>query len=150
MIYLRDYIKPENILFFNEQENKDSILEKMIGHLENSPLIIDKKQFRKAVFERESLMSTGIGLGIAIPHVKIRAVKDITICIGICKHGVEWNSLDGDPVHLVFLMAAHDDQHDIYLRLLSKIILVLRKQERREKLQIAETPEAVMSHFQEL
>lgn len=150
MIYLRDYIKTENILFFTEQENKEKILEKMIDHLENSPLIIDKKKFRQAVFDRESLMSTGIGLGIAIPHVKIPAVKDIAICIGICRQGVEWNSLDGKPVHLIFLMAAHDDQHNVYLRLLSKIILVLRKQDRREKLTAAETPEAVMSHFLEL
>ena len=80
----------------------------------------------------------------------IEQVKDIVICIGLCKSGVEWGALDDKPVHLIFLMAGAENQHDLYLKLLSKIILVLRKKDRRDKLIAAEKPEEIVSHFLEL
>jgi PTS system nitrogen regulatory IIA component len=122
----------------------------MIENLSGSPNVLDRKAFHKAVWDREKIMSTGIGLGIAIPHVKIKEVKDITVGIGISKAGIAWEALDNKPVHAVFLIAGAEDQHDIYLRLLAKIILVLKKTERRQRLFSAANAEQVVEVFQGL
>ena len=86
----------------------------------------------------------------AIPHVKISAVQDLTIAVGISKKGIEWEALDGQPVHIVFLIAGSDDQHDLYLRTLSKIVLVLKNKSRREKIVEAEDVGTVIQLFQNI
>ena len=149
MVCLKDYLKEDHVLFL-EKGDKKSILDQMIDNISSSSSITDKGSFSTAVFDRETIISTGIGLGIAIPHVKIPSVRDITIGIGICPEGVEWDSLDNQPVHIIFLIAANTDQHQIYLRLLSKIVLVLKKKERREKLVEAKDPSIVLKQFSNL
>lgn len=149
MVCLKDYLKEDHVLFL-EKGDKKSILNQMIDNLSSSSSITDKGAFSTAVFDRETIISTGIGLGIAIPHVKIPSVRDITIGIGICPEGVEWDALDNQPVHIIFLIAANTDQHQIYLRLLSKIVLVLKKKERQEKLVEAKDPSIVLKQFSNL
>ncbi len=146
MIYLKDYLEPNNVLFLDASD-KESILDAMINHMCKSPKILNKEVFRKAVYERESILSTGIGLGIAIPHVKIHEVKDIIICIAIVPKGVEWGAIDNKPVKLIFMIAGAEDQHELYLKILSKIVLVLKKKERRESLIAAKSADEVIKHF---
>jgi len=71
-------------------------------------------------------MTTGIGFGIAVPHAKLESVHKIAFAIGISKKGIDFNSIDGKPVHLVVLVAAGERQHKEYLKLLSKIMSVLK------------------------
>lgn len=149
MIYLREYLNAEFVLFLQESDKK-SVLNRMVDCLSSSPNILDRESFRKAVFEREKIISTGIGLGIAIPHVMIEEVKNITIGIGISKEGIPWEALDNKPVHAVFLFAGAADQHELYLRLLSKIILVLRNKERRHKLFTAKNVKQLLDLFNTL
>ncbi|RKY80230.1 PTS sugar transporter subunit IIA [candidate division KSB1 bacterium] len=149
MIYLKDYIDP-SLIFFLDKDNKNDVMEEMAGKLAQSPKILDNKEFQKALFEREKLMSTGIGLGIAIPHVKHKSVADIVIGIGISKKGIEWESIDNKPVRLVFMIAGAENQHKVYLQILSKIILALKKKDRREKLLNAKTPGDVIVNFKSL
>lgn len=149
MIYLRQYLDPSHVLFF-EEGDKDDVLNRLIDCLISSPNILNGEVFRKEIFKREEIISTGIGLGIAIPHVKIKEVKDITICIGVSKKGIDWGALDNQPVHIVFLIAGAADQHELYLRLLSKIVLVLKNQTRREKLIESKNVDDVIGLFTNL
>ncbi|MCD6118155.1 PTS sugar transporter subunit IIA [bacterium] len=149
MVYLKDYLDPLFVTFL-EEDDKKSALNTMAALLSKSPKIEDNKAFKKAVFDRENLMSTGIGLGIAIPHVKIDTVSDIVIGIGITKKGIDWGTIDNKPVRLIFLIAGAEHQHRVYLQILSKIILVLKKKDRREKLLAAKSPEEVLNIFNKL
>jgi len=147
MIYLKEILKADYVAFL-ETTSKDETLNEMIHLMDRSENILDKNKFSQAVFQREQIVSTGIGLGMAIPHVKIKEVADITIGIGIIRKGIDWNAIDNKPVHVVFLIAASDSQHEAYLRILAKIVLVMKNQSRREKLIKAETAEEVISLFE--
>jgi PTS system nitrogen regulatory IIA component len=149
MIYLRDYLDEDHIVFL-EETKKDKAIERLIQTLRDAPKMLDLDGFRQGVFEREKIMSTGIGLGIAIPHVKSPCVKDIVLAIGISRKGISWDALDNQPVHLVFLIGCAGDQHQLYLRLLSKIILVLKNKKRREVLSQAKDAKEVIAHFSSL
>jgi len=149
MVYVHPLLSAEYIQFV-ESDNKSDTLRILIELISKSPNITNRDQFQKAIFERESIMSTGIGLGIAIPHVKIPEVKDLTIAVGISKHGIEWDALDGQPVHIIFLIAGSADQHALYLRTLSKIVLVLKNSVRRKKIITAVNAEEVIRLFQNI
>ncbi|MBN2104457.1 PTS sugar transporter subunit IIA [bacterium] len=147
MVYVHPLLRAEYIKFV-ESGQKPDVLKSLIDVISKSPNITNRDVFQKAVFDRESIMSTGIGLGIAIPHVKIPEIKDMTIAVGISKQGIEWDALDGQPVHIIFLIAGSADQHDLYLRTLSKIVLVLKNPARREKITAAVSAEEVIRLFQ--
>jgi len=147
MVFVKEVLDAQFITFL-DCKNKENCLNALIDLLVQSPNIENEAEFRKAVFDRESIMSTGIGLGIALPHVKIRNVKDITVAVGIHRKGVDWEALDGEPVHIIFLIAGSEDQHRTYLRTVSKIVLVLKNAKRREQLIAAENAEEILSLFQ--
>lgn len=147
MVYVNRYLNPETIGFL-DAKTKEEALEAMIDLLAESPNIEDKKAFHEAVFKREAVMSTGIGMGIAIPHVKIKEVSDICVAIGICKNGIEWDSMDGEPVKIIFLFAGSETQHELYLQTLSKIMLVLKNQKRREQMVAAQNVEEIIKLFE--
>ena len=147
MVYVNRYLNPDYIRFL-EASTKKEALEAMIDMLAESPNIEDKKAFHEAVFKRESVMSTGIGMNIAIPHVKIKEVADICVAIGICKNGIDWDSMDGEPVRIIFLFAGSEDQHELYLQTLSKIMLVLKNQRRREQMIAANSVEEIVKLFE--
>lgn len=149
MVYLKEYLDPRYVAFL-EDDSKEDVLNHLIEILAVSDKILDKDIFRKSVFDREAIMSTGIGLGIAIPHVKIPEVKDFTIAIGVCKNEIQWHAIDNKPVQIVFLIAGASDQHETYLRILSKIVLVLKKADRREKILNAKNAKDVIEQFSQL
>jgi PTS system nitrogen regulatory IIA component len=121
MQLLRDTVTPERV-FILDETTKDAALRTLIGVLATSPEVSDRNALETAVFKREELMSTGIGLGLAVPHVRIPSVSRMVMAVGISPSGIgDYNSLDDKPVHLVFLIAAPEGQHAEYLRLLSAI-----------------------------
>jgi PTS system nitrogen regulatory IIA component len=118
---LKNALSPTRVCVL-ESTTKDAVLRDMIDVITTSPRIRDKADLTRAVFERETLMSTGIGLGLAVPHVRLESVSKLTMAIGVSREGImDYASLDDKPVHLVFLIAAPAGQHTEYLRLLSAI-----------------------------
>lgn len=107
-------------------DNKTDALNEMIDLISSSQNISDITAYKKAILKRESLMSTGIGLGLAIPHAKIPECKDFVIAIGRLKNGIEYDSLDSKPVNLIFMIGASDKQDKEYIRLLSRLVLRLK------------------------
>jgi len=94
-------------------------------------------------------MSTGIGFGIAIPHAKIASVKEMVFAIGISKKGIDFDSIDGEPIHLVILVIAGERQHKEYLRLLSNIMSIIKKNNVKERIINSSSSEEVVHILQE-
>jgi mannitol/fructose-specific phosphotransferase system IIA component (Ntr-type) len=111
--------------------NKYKAIEELARLFDGAQVCSDVDELVNALVEREKIMSTGIGFGLAIPHAKIKSVKDIAFAIGISKAGINFDSMDGKPVNLIILVAAGDRQHKDYLTLLSGIMSILKDETRR-------------------
>ncbi len=145
-----DPILPEDVLcedmieIYHDNINKNDILTNLVELISKSKNVSDKKELLEGIFKREELMSTGIGLGIAVPHVRIDSVKDLVMAVGVSNKPVEgYESIDGKPVQIVFMIAAGSDQHAKHLKLLSQIAAKFKDENLRNKLIEAETPKEV-------
>lgn len=94
-----------------------------------------------AVLEREQVLSTGIGHGIAIPHAKSSLVRDLTLVSGSSPSGIPFDALDGDPVRLFFLLVGPESAAGLHVKALSRVARLIRREAVREALLSAETPE---------
>lgn len=123
-------------------KDKESALKALVEVLAESPLIKKKRELEDAIFRRESLMSTGIGFGIGVPHVRIGSVKDLVMAIAVCRNPIEdYESLDSEPIQIICMVAANKDQHAKYIRTLSAISSTLKDIETRKRLLDCQTPE---------
>ena len=134
----------EKFIKIIEAKNKLDAIEELAMAFDGSDVCSDAASLVKALKEREEIMSTGIGFGIAIPHAKIDSIKKMTFAIGISKEGIEFDSLDGEPVYLVILVAAGKKQHKEYLRLLSQIMAILKKDEIKDKIISSDSPAEII------
>ena len=123
--------------------NKDEALGEICKVLVTADTITDSDELEKAIFEREDIISTGIGLGIAIPHVRLKSVTGMTVAIGVIKEGIDYNSFDGDPVNIIIMIAAPEDAHREYLSVLAKIALLLKNESIRKSILKADSPSEI-------
>jgi len=134
IIDLKHLLSQDRVLITDFSSKRD-ILTALIDNLSKAPQIKDPKALEAAIWEREQLMSTGIGLGVGIPHVRIYGVSDIVLSIAINKKEIEdYQSLDNSPVRIVFMVAAAYNQHTEYLKLLASISTLLKDEESRTRL----------------
>ncbi len=113
-------------------------------------LDVDQKLVFDAVMQRERVISTGIGIGIAIPHAKIAGIEEFSVGIGIVRHeGIEWDAIDNLPVKLILLICGPDDRHKEYLQLLSELTKKIKQETVRQALFSAKTEEEVVKIFEE-
>ncbi len=150
MVKVADYINKERIIFFKKGSKKESIINKLTELVSTSDKVQDKESFKKDIWERETLMSTGIGLGIAIPHARSEYIKDIVIAIGISKESIEFDSIDGKPVTYIIMIAANKNQHKEYLQILAKVALVLKSKKKREKIMNSNSIEDIYEIFSQI
>ena len=134
----------ERIKFFHNG-SKDEIIEKMA--LLSKDKVNDVDSFIHTVKEREAIVSTGIGQGFAIPHVKNEYVPEFFIAVGIVKNGVEWDAIDNNPVHIVFLIGGPEESQNEYLSILSKLSLIIKNPKHKDFLLHAESPEEIYNFF---
>ena len=127
--------------------SKEDIIDSMISLIGNSKNVLDKEKVRQAIFEREKIMSTGVGNGFAIPHGKTDAVKDIVAAFAITEHPVNYQALDDQPVRLVFLLVGRDSLVGPHIKLLSRISRLMNKEEFRRELLTSKTPKDVIDLF---
>lgn len=141
----------ENLVKTNLNGNtKEEIINEMIDLLISSNAstkILDKGKVRSCIFEREKIMSTGVGNGFAIPHGKTDAVTDIIAAFGITSKPIDYQSLDEKPVRLVFLLVARDNMVGPHIKLLSRISRIMNKEEFRQKLLNLSNPAEVIEAF---
>jgi fructose-specific phosphotransferase system IIA component len=126
---------------------KDEIINKLVDIISQSPKVLDKEKVRAAIFEREKIMSTGVGNGFAIPHGKTDAVADIVAAFGITAQPIPYQSLDEKPVRLVFLLVGKDNLVGPHIKLLSRISRLMNKEEFRNKLLETKSPQEIIETF---
>jgi mannitol/fructose-specific phosphotransferase system IIA component (Ntr-type) len=132
-INLTDYISINRICFTNSA-TKEQTIDELINISREDSMVSNVTSFKSARLKRDAIMSTGIGYGVAIPHVKMAAIEKFFITVGIHKRGVDWDSLDNKPTHLIFLIAGPDNRQEHYLRILAGLTLVIKDPERRKHL----------------
>lgn len=146
-VTISHYLDPRLITFLTAT-SRDEALEVLIGKLDRAGKLKDKEAFHRAILEREKIVSTGIGLGVAIPHAKCSGYEDFFIAIGIQKkQGIEWNALDGSLVRIVFMIGGPEDKQTEYLKILSRLTTAIKDEERRKKLLKVVTPQEVINLF---
>lgn len=133
---------------FKSYDKKDIINELIDLHKEDIN-VNDLEKVRTAIHAREKEMSTGIGKGFAIPHGKTNAVKDVIVSFGKTTRDIDYDALDGNPVHLVFLLVGKVDLVSKYIKLLSRISRVMNKDEFRERLINSNSKEEIINIFKE-
>jgi nitrogen PTS system EIIA component len=137
----------ENNVFFITNKSKFKVLDELIDKAVLNGKISDKAVFKKAIEDREILMSTGIGLGVAIPHAKIAGITDFFIIIGILDAPVEWDSIDNHPVQAVFLIGGPPQSHTDYLKLLARLIVIVKNDHKRNHIFNARTAQELIDQF---
>jgi len=147
LMRIADYLDSRFISFLKE-ETRDEAIDALIDLLDKEEQLEDKEAFRQAIFHREGLVSTGIGVGVAVPHAKMRTIREFFIAIGIQQNkGIEWNALDKVPVRIVFMIGGPDDKQAEYLQILSLLTSAIKDVEFRKKLLKAVSPQEVFDIF---
>lgn len=123
--------------------SKEGIIEEMAEAISQAHPSLGKNEIASTLLEREKLGSTGIENGIAVPHAKFKELEHIILAIGRSREGVEFQSHDGKPAHLFFILLSPDSSAGIHLKTLAQLSKLLRKENVRTKLMEAETSEDI-------
>jgi fructose-specific phosphotransferase system IIA component len=134
----------DGIILDIKSEEKVAVIKELAQLLIDKHIITEPEAFFAAVLKRENMESTGIGLGVAIPHARTSAVKNIAVVFGRSQKGVDFSSLDGQPSNLIFLIAAPEDKKTEYIMTLARLSKLLRKNQARTRLLDAQTPQEVV------
>ncbi len=134
---LMDFIVKDAVVVNLQGKEKKDVLEEMVNALVKSKKISNKEKVVKILLDREELGSTGIGQGVGIPHGKTDEVDNVVIAFGSSKQGVEFESLDGELVYLVFLLLAPVESTGAHLKALAKISRILKDKHFRQSLRDA-------------
>ena len=142
---LSDILTTERIIINLNGKDKYDVLEKIVKVAKNSDKVTDENDLLKKVIEREKIKSTGIGGGIGIPHAQTSGVTDIIACLGVTEQGIEFNAIDGKPVHLVFLIATKERTNSTYLGLLSRIARLFIDEPFKQRVIKSVSPSEIMN-----
>lgn len=145
---ISDFLKTDRInLSFKAADTKEETIKMLAENLNGASEIADFDQYLADVYERENLGTTGIGFGLALPHARTDAVKGILVQVARIDDGVDFKSLDGENVKLIFLMGTPKSEVQNYLKMLSNLTRLLKKELFRTSLLEAKTPEEIIEIF---
>ena len=146
---LSDFLSPDRVIANLASTNKQDALREITGFLstvEKDDALTPKHLFN-AITDREELGSTGIGDGVAIPHAKIHGLKSLCACFARSESGVNFKSIDREPVRLIFMLLVPENSAGIHLKALARISRVLKERDFREHLLEAKTQQAIYEAF---
>jgi len=136
-------LSPQRVLFLDCPYKKDALL-LLAKNLATAPQVKNSQELTNEILKREELMSTAIGRGIAIPHIRLQSITDLVVSVGISRVDItDFNPLDDEPVRLLFMIAAAYNQHTSYLQALSYFSAKLKNQALRNSLINAQTGDEV-------
>ena len=145
MLELTKYLDPHLIDFFDAPD-RDSAIEHLIKLCYQERKIEAMEPFFSKVRDREKIVSTGIGMSVALPHAKLSDLK-FFIAIGVLSKGVDWQALDGHPIRLIFLIGGPEDKQTEYLKILSALTSLIKDEALRKKILTSNSPAAMMKVF---
>ncbi|RKX70137.1 PTS sugar transporter subunit IIA [candidate division WOR-3 bacterium] len=131
---LADRLSPETVITNLKAREKMGAIREIAEHLVKKGLILNNEEFLRAIDNRENLESTGIGDGIAIPHAKTDAVRDLILTLAISKAGVDFEAVDGKPSHIIFMIVSPDSHKGEYIRILARLSKLVRKKGFKDRL----------------
>lgn len=144
---ITDYLKEECIRVNLECKSKDEVLQELVNLQFVAHPEVDKEETIASLYERENVLSTGIGEGIAIPHARIGSCDEVYVSFGLLKDGVDFNSLDKRPVKIVFLILFPKDKVNLQLRFLARVSRILQNNTLHDDLENCKEPADVIEVF---
>jgi PTS system nitrogen regulatory IIA component len=148
MTEIRDVLKAAFINFDLKAIEKQAAIIKLASTFVSEGVVENENVYLDAVMKREEESTTGIGFGVAIPHGKSAAVTVPALAFGRSHEGIQYDSMDGKPVHLMFLIAVPETSNDEHLRILSKLSRKLMHEDVRQKLMTATNVEEIYQIFE--
>lgn len=140
-IQIKNILSPDRIVFLNHSTKHDALVE-LSENLSTAPQVKNASELTQEILKREELMSTAIGRGLAIPHVRLSSVTDLVMSVGISKTDIiDFQAIDDTPVRLLIMIAAAYNQHAYYLQTLSYFSAKLKSKELRDALINASSPQ---------
>ncbi|PEC23174.1 PTS fructose transporter subunit IIABC [Bacillus cereus] len=146
---ITELLKRDTVIMNLTASNKEAVIDELVEKLNAANRLISKAEFKEAILKRESQSTTGIGEGIAIPHAKTKAVKQQTICFGRSVSGINYESLDGQPAYLFFMIAASEGANNTHLETLSRLSTLLMDEGFRKQLLEAKDEDELLRLFDE-
>lgn len=144
---IQDLLRKEIMIMDLKATSKEAAIDEMITSLVDKGIVTDFDTFKTGIMSREAQTSTGLGDGIAMPHSKNAAVKEATVLFAKSANGLDYESLDGQPTNLFFMIAAPDGANDTHLAALAELSKYLLKPGFADKLKAAQTPDQVIATF---
>lgn len=148
MTEIRDVLKPAFIKFDLKTTDKQAAISELANTFLKKGVVTNDSVYLEAVMKREEESTTGIGFGVAIPHGKSAAVAEPSLAFGRSQAGIQYDSMDGKPVHLMFLIAVPETSNDEHLRILSKLSRKLMHEDVRQKLMTVTDAEEIYQIFE--
>lgn len=142
---LSELLTPERVRVALEARTKDGVIEELVGVLRDTGAVDDADGVVRAVRQREEVLSTGIGSGVAIPHGKSEGVAGLAMAAGVAPSPIDFDALDGQPVSLFFLLVGSDATAGSHVKTLSRIARLVRRDDFRERLASASSAEEFLA-----
>lgn len=142
-----ELLNPGVIISDLKGNKKEEVINELIDLFKDDSRVQDIEKVRSAVLDREKIMSTGVGKGFAIPHGKTNSISDIVAAFGKTRNDVDYDALDNNPVHLVFLLVGKDNLVSKHIKLLSRISRMMNKDDFRNRLLEAGSTEEILDIF---
>jgi len=140
-VLLTVLLTPDRLVVPLAARDKQGTIAELVRHLVRCGGGGDAAQVLASVEERESVLSTGIGLGVAIPHARCPAVQELGVVGGVAAEPIPYDSIDGDPVRLFFLIVGPEASAGLHVKILSRIARLVRRDTVRQQLVEAKTPD---------
>ena len=142
-VQVKNILSPDRVVFITQSAKRDALTE-LANVLANAPQVKRGDELLSEILKREELMSTAVGRGIAIPHVRLSSVTDLVMAVGVCRTPIsDFQTVDDKPVNLLIMIAAAYNQHTYYLQTISYFSAKLKSQELRDAISNAATEKEV-------
>ncbi len=128
-------------------DDKTEVLDKMVSSLKDNVSKKELKKIREAVFEREKIMSTGVGKGLAIPHGKAAGIEQTYAAFAILKEPVDYEAIDDQPVNMIFLLVGPQASNSFHIKMLSRISRLMNNSDFRDRLRQCNSSEQIIEQF---
>ncbi|MGL4524966.1 MAG: PTS fructose transporter subunit IIABC [Spirochaetia bacterium] len=146
---ISDLLTTSTISVDLQAQNKDTVINELVGILDQAGKISDPIQFKNDIWARETQVSTGSENGLAVPHAKSRAVKEAAIAFGLSKSGIDYDSIDGKPSRLFFMIAVGETASNLHLDVLARLTTLLMNAELKVALMRAKTSQDILNALNE-
>ncbi|RKY40479.1 MAG: hypothetical protein DRP76_01845 [Candidatus Omnitrophota bacterium] len=146
-IDILEYLDKKDILFKIKGKSKKNIITFLVDHLISTKKVDKKyrKEIIKTLLQREEMGSTAIGGGVALPHARLENIKKVILCLGVSSQGINFDSLDGEPVYIIALLLSHHKEAGLHLKILALLARMLKDKYFIQRLKEVSQQEEIIS-----